>query len=92
MYTQTHHIHTLPLPLSFILTLPLPLTLTPTLAHTLTLFHIQAGDMEGLPTVALVPFEPLVLWTDTEDSSDTPHKIEVVTICHHSIAAPLLSS
>ena len=66
--------------------------LTFTLALSLTLFHIQAGDMEGLPTVALVPFEPLVLWTDTEDSSDTPHKIEVVTICDHSIAAPLLSS
>ena len=45
--------------------------------------------MEGLPTVASVPFEPLVLWTDPCITTDTdlntdenseikvPHKIEV---------------
>ena len=49
--------------------------------------------MEGLPTVALVPFEPLVLWTDTQgtenkgdgegegaegETREAPHKIEVI--------------
>ena len=66
-----------------------PHTHTHTRPHTFTHIHIHThtrshthtiGDMECLPTVALVPFEPLVLWTDMEDTSESPHKIEVTPI------------
>ena len=57
--------------------------------------------MEGLPTVALVPFEPLVLWTDPCITTDTdlntdenseikvPHKIEVrhiLSLLHYTLS------
>jgi hypothetical protein len=43
--------------------------------------------MEGLPTVPLVPFEPLILWIDKdkEDTGvegDAPHKIEVTNLIY----------
>jgi hypothetical protein len=43
--------------------------------------------MEGLPTIPLVHFEPLILWKDkdkedTGDVGDAPHKIEVINLSH----------
>ena len=38
-------------------------------------------DMEGMPNVVTVAFEPLVLWIDPdhvlEEGGDPPHKVEV---------------
>ena len=68
--------------------------------HVLFLFYFL-GDMEGLPTVASVPFEPLVLWTDPCITTDTdlnseenceikvPHKIEVqhiLSLLHYTLS------
>ena len=47
-------------------------------AHTHT---YSADDMEGMPNVVTVAYEPLVLWIDPdhvqEEGGDPPHKVEV---------------
>ena len=51
------------------------------LTHTRTCTH-YSDDMEGMPNVLPVAFEPLILWIDPdyvqEEGADPPHKVEVV--------------